>query len=184
MCINIECNDIKDNYIYTLQERQELSKTSLLVKEYFTSTHWNAATIFANINNILPYKETDSISGIEKSKSTFINQCFFISFIIMHFTCFSISASFLKTNTGTDYVNDKKRSVLDSTPAVLLEQFTLFDDNKNNNQESATILKERYQAGKLDLENDVNNYTKTIDHTLFKCGNFTVVKATNIYVFR
>lgn len=129
-----------------LVERQELSKTSLLAKEYFISTHWNASTIFADINNILPYKETDSISGIEKTL-------------------------FLKTNTGTDYVDDKKRSVLDSTPAVLLEQFTLFDDNKNNNQESVTILKERHQAGKSDLENDVNNYTKTIDHTLFKSGN-------------
>lgn len=99
----------------------------------------------------------------------------------MQFTCFSISALFLKTNTGTDYVDDKKRSVLDSTPAVLLEQFTLFDDNKNNNQESVTILKERHQAGKSDLENDVNNYTKTIDHTLFKSGNFTIVKEINIY---
>lgn len=99
----------------------------------------------------------------------------------MQFTCYSISASFLKTNTGTDYVNDKKRSVLDSTPTVLLEQFTLFDDNKNNNQESVTILKERHQAGKSDLENDVNNYTKPIDHTLFTCGNFIVVKEINIY---
>lgn len=99
----------------------------------------------------------------------------------MHFTYFYISASFLKNNTCTDYVNDKKRSVLDSTPAVLLEQFTLFDDTKNNNQESVNILKERHQVGKSDLENDVNNYTKTIDHALFKCGNFTVVKAINIF---
>lgn len=68
--------------------------------------------------------------------------------------------------------------MLDSTPAVLLEQFTLFDDNKNNNQESVNLLKER-QAGKLDLENDVNNYAKNVDHALFKCGNF---KET-IYLF-
>jgi len=55
-------------YVYILQETQELSKTSLLAKEYFISTHWNATTIFTTINNILPYKETDSISGsIEKS---------------------------------------------------------------------------------------------------------------------
>jgi len=59
--------------------------------------------------------------------------------------------------------------VLDSTPTVLLEQFTLFNDNKNNNQESVNVLKERHQAGKLDLE------TKSVDHTLFKCGNFTIV---------
>ncbi|XP_011161845.1 ubiquitin carboxyl-terminal hydrolase CYLD isoform X2 [Solenopsis invicta] len=124
-----------------LVENQELSKTSLLAKEYFASTHWNAAAIFAPINNIIFYKDIDPISG----------------------------ASFLKNNT-TDYINDKKRSVLDSTPAVLLEQFTLFDDNKNNNQESVNLLKER-QAGKLDLENDVNNYAKNVDHALFKCGN-------------
>ncbi|XP_024892132.1 ubiquitin carboxyl-terminal hydrolase CYLD isoform X1 [Temnothorax curvispinosus] len=129
-----------------LVESQELSKTSLLAKEYFSSTHWNAAAILATINNILPYKETDSICGIEKTP-------------------------FLKNNAGTDYANDKKKSVLDSTPAVLLEQFTLFNDNKNNNQESVNILKDRHQAGKSDLENDVNNYTKTIDHALFKCGN-------------
>ncbi|XP_011867999.1 PREDICTED: ubiquitin carboxyl-terminal hydrolase CYLD isoform X2 [Vollenhovia emeryi] len=124
---------------------QELSKTSLLAKEYFSATHWNAATIFATINNILPYKETDSVSGVEKTP-------------------------FLKNNTATEYANDKKRSVLDSTPAVLLEQFTLFDDNKNNNQDSVNLLKER-QVGKADLENDINNYTKTADHALFKCGN-------------
>ncbi|XP_077277307.1 ubiquitin carboxyl-terminal hydrolase CYLD isoform X2 [Temnothorax americanus] len=129
-----------------LVESQELSETSLLAKEYFSSTHWNAAAILATINNILPYKETDSICCIEKTP-------------------------FLKNNAGTDYANDKKRSVLDSTPAVLLEQFTLFNDNKNNNQESVNVLKDRHQAGKSDLENDVNNYTKTIDHALFKCGN-------------
>lgn len=88
----------------------------------------------------------------------------------------------MKNNTGTDYVNDKKRSVLDSTPAVLLEQFTLFD-NKNNNQESVNILKDCHQAGKSDLENDINNYTKTTDHTLFKYGNFTVIKAINIHIY-
>lgn len=86
----------------------------------------------------------------------------------------------MKNNIGIDYVNDKKRSVLDSTPAVLLEQFTLFDDNKNNNQESVNILKERHQAGKSNLENGVNN-TKTID-SLFKCGNFAIVKAINIFI--
>lgn len=54
--------------MYILQESQELSKTSLLAKEYFISTHWNAAAIFTTVNNILPYKETDPISGnVEKS---------------------------------------------------------------------------------------------------------------------
>ncbi|XP_028046618.1 ubiquitin carboxyl-terminal hydrolase CYLD isoform X2 [Monomorium pharaonis] len=129
-----------------LVESQELAKTSLLAKEYFISTHWNAAAIFATISNIIPYKETDSITGgIEKT-------------------------SFLKNNTETDYINDKKGSVLDSTPAVLLEQFTLFDDNKNNNQESVNSLKEHHQAGKPNHENDVN-YTKAIDYPVSKCGN-------------
>lgn len=54
--------------MYILQENQELSKTSLLAKEYFASTHWNAAAIFAPINNIIFYKDIDPISGgIEKS---------------------------------------------------------------------------------------------------------------------
>ncbi|GAB1864813.1 ubiquitinyl hydrolase 1 [Camponotus japonicus] len=130
-----------------LLESQEVFKTSLLAKEYFISTHSNASVTFATVNNIYPYKvESDTISG-------------------------NIEKTFLKSNTGTDYINDKKRSVLDSTPAVLLEKFTLFDDNKNNNQESVNILKERHQATKSNLENNVNNYTKSIDHALFKCGN-------------
>ncbi|CAL1679252.1 unnamed protein product [Lasius platythorax] len=132
-----------------LLESQEVSKTSVLAKEYFISTHSNANVTFATVNNIYPYKaESDTISG-------------------------NIEKTFLKSNTGTDYTNDKKRSVhlLDSTPAVLLEQFTLFDDNKNNNQESVNILKERHQAAKSNLENNVNNYTKSNDHSLFKCGN-------------
>lgn len=74
--------------------------------------------------------------------------------------------------------------MLDSTPAVLLEKFTLFDDNKNNNQESVNILKEHHQATKSNLENNVNNYTKSIDHTLFKCGNFNfIVNLLNILIF-
>ncbi|XP_029178751.1 ubiquitin carboxyl-terminal hydrolase CYLD isoform X1 [Nylanderia fulva] len=130
-----------------LLESQEVSKTSLLAKEYNISTHSNASATFATVNNIYPYKvESDIISG-------------------------NIEKTFLKSNTGTDYTNDKKRSVLDSTPAVLLEQFTLFDDNKNNNQESVNVLKERHQAAKSNLENNVDNYTKSVDHALFKCGN-------------
>ncbi|KAL6261106.1 hypothetical protein P5V15_008636 [Pogonomyrmex californicus] len=134
-----------------LVESQELFKTSLLAKEYFICSRWNAATVFAAVNNIYPYKETaiskeDAISGsLEKTL-------------------------LLKNNVGTDHVNEKKRSVLDTTPAVLLEQFTLFDDNKNNNHESVNI-KERHQTGKAELENDINNYTKSVDHDLFKCGN-------------
>lgn len=72
--------------------------------------------------------------------------------------------------------------MLDSTPAVLLEKFTLFDDNKNNNQESVNILKERHQATKSNLENNVNNYTKSIDHALFKCGNFIIINAINVLI--
>ncbi|XP_070169496.1 ubiquitin carboxyl-terminal hydrolase CYLD [Polyergus mexicanus] len=130
-----------------LLESQEVFKTSLLAKEYFISTHSNASVTFATVNNIYPYKaESDTISS-------------------------NIEKTFLKNNTGIDYTNDRKRSVLDSTPAVLLEKFTLFDDNKNNNQESVNILKEHHQATKSNLENNVNNYTKSVDHALFKCGN-------------
>ncbi|XP_072743812.1 ubiquitin carboxyl-terminal hydrolase CYLD isoform X2 [Anoplolepis gracilipes] len=125
-----------------LLESQEVFKTSLLAKEYFISTHSNASVTFATVNNIYPHKvESDTIPA------------------------------FLKNNTGTDYTNDKKRSVLDSTPAVLLENFTLFDENKNNNQESVNVLKEHHQATKSNFENNVNNYTKSIDHALFKRGN-------------
>lgn len=93
-----------------------------------------------------------------------------------------ISALFLKNNIGTDYANDKKKiSILDSTPAVLLEQFTMFDDNKNNNQESINMLKERHQTTKSNHENDVNSY-KSVDHAIFKCGNFTIVNAINIFI--
>lgn len=72
--------------------------------------------------------------------------------------------------------------MLDSTPAVLLEKFTLFDDNKNNNQESVNILKEHHQATKSNLENNVNNYTKSVDHALFKCGNFIIINVLNILI--
>ncbi|XP_025153799.1 ubiquitin carboxyl-terminal hydrolase CYLD isoform X2 [Harpegnathos saltator] len=126
-----------------LLESQDSSKTFLLTKEYFICTHWNA--IFATVNHIYPYKETDTISNnIEKTL-------------------------FLKSSTGTD--NDKKKSVLDSTPAILLEQFITFDDNKNNNRESVNMLKERQKIAKSTLENDINNFAKNPDHALFKSGN-------------
>ncbi|XP_020282913.1 ubiquitin carboxyl-terminal hydrolase CYLD isoform X2 [Pseudomyrmex gracilis] len=129
-----------------LLESQEISKTSQLAKEYFISTHRNSTVLFATVNNICPYKEADTTSGhIEKTP-------------------------FLKTNTGTDYASDKKKSIFDSTPAVLVEQFTMFDDNKNNNHDSVNMLKDRHHI-KTNLESDVNNHTKNIDHALFTCGN-------------
>jgi len=87
----------------------------------------------------------------------------------------------LKANIGTD-INDKKKSILDSTPAVLVEHFTMFDDNKNNNQESINMLKEHQQVIKSSLENDINNYTKNADHALYKCGNFTIINIINIHL--
>lgn len=85
---------------------------------------------------------------------------------------FSIAALFLKTwDAGTDCMNDKKKSILDSTPTVLVEHFTMYDDKKNNNQESTNVLKERHhQAAKPSTENDVNNCAKSVDHASFKCG--------------
>lgn len=35
------------------------------------------------------------------------------------------------------------------------------------------MLKERQKTAKSGLENDVNNLAKSIDHSLFKSGNFT-----------
>lgn len=93
-----------------------------------------------------------------------------------------ISASFLKTNTGTDYASDKKKSIFDSTPAVLVEQFTMFDDNKNNNHDSINMLKDRHHI-KTNLESDVNNHTKNIDHALFTCGNFINNRKYNKYTY-
>ncbi|XP_014473556.1 PREDICTED: ubiquitin carboxyl-terminal hydrolase CYLD isoform X2 [Dinoponera quadriceps] len=139
--------EIGPGYYFGLEllESQEASKTCALTKEYFICTHWNA--IFATVNNICPYKETDTVSSnIEK-------------------TLFS------KGTTGTDHTNDIKKSVLDSTPAILLEQFTAFDDNKNNNRESVNMLKERQKIAKSTPENDVNNLAKNLDHALFKSGN-------------
>lgn len=94
-----------------------------------------------------------------------------------------ISASlYLKDNTETDYTNEKKKSVLDSTPAILLEQFITFDDNKNNNRESVNMLKERQKIAKSSLENEVNNFAKNRDHALFKSGNFTILNTINTYL--
>lgn len=85
---------------------------------------------------------------------------------------------FLKSDTGIDYANDKKTSVFDSTPAILLEQFATFDDSKNNNRES-NMLKERQKTTKSNIECDVNNYAKTID--LYKTGNLTKIDTHDKY---
>lgn len=113
---------------------------------------------------------------------------FFISlyrhvYIYIEITHIIISAtSFLKGGTGIDYINNKKK--FDSTPAVLLDQFATFDDNKNNNRELAkNMLKERQKIAKSNLESDINNFAKTIDHAPYKTGNFTkIVHAINIHL--
>lgn len=98
---------------------------------------------------------------------------------IVQFLYAFISVS-CKTNIGTNYFNDKKKSVLDTTPAVLLERFITFDDNKNNNRESINMLKEHHQVAKSNLEND--NLTKNLEHAVFKSGNFANYKY-DIYVY-
>lgn len=61
----------------------------------------------------------------------------------------------MKTDIGNNCINDKKKSVLDSTPPVLLERFTIFDDNKNNNRDQRSLSKEYLQSVKsMALEND------------------------------
>ncbi|KAG7207483.1 hypothetical protein KM043_009115 [Ampulex compressa] len=137
-----------------LLENQESSKTSLLSKEYFVSTHSEGK--FATLSNVRPLKdEAPPIGNTDKSVP-------------------------LKTDAGNNYVNDKKKSVLDSTPSVLLERFATFDDSKNNNRESGFLSKERNQFSKtMILENDLNSLTKNIDTHAFLQPGGTLEKNEN-----
>lgn len=128
-----------------LLEGQESSKTALLSKEYFVSTHSEGR--FATLSNIFPLKPEGPI-GLGNSDS------------------------FLKTDSGNNYMNDKKKSVLDSTPSVLLEKFATFDDNKNNNRDQRSLSKEYLQLTKsMTLENDSNVTKNTNVHAYIQSGN-------------
>nr|XP_012151128.1 PREDICTED: ubiquitin carboxyl-terminal hydrolase CYLD isoform X1 [Megachile rotundata]XP_012151129.1 PREDICTED: ubiquitin carboxyl-terminal hydrolase CYLD isoform X1 [Megachile rotundata] len=113
-----------------LLEGQESSKTASLSKEYFVSTHSDGR--FATLCNIFPLKP-EGPTGLGNADRNL----------------------FVKIDTGNNYINDKKKSVLDSAPAVQLERFTVFDDNKNNNRDQRSLPKEYLQSAKsLTLEND------------------------------
>lgn len=140
----------------------------MLSKEYFVSTHSEGR--FATLSNIFPLKPEGPIGLGNSGKSTEIN-------ILLLLTCdiiniFSISDSFLKTDSGNNYMNDKKKSVLDSTPSVLLEKFATFDDNKNNNRDQRSLSKEYLQLTKsMTLENDSNVTKNTNVHAYIQSGN-------------
>ncbi|CAK9828478.1 Ubiquitin carboxyl-terminal hydrolase CYLD [Anthophora retusa] len=68
---------------------------------------------------------------------------------------------FIKNDTGNNYTNDKKKSILDSTPPVLLERFINFDDNKNNNRDQRSLSKEYVQSVKTITHENDSNVTKT-----------------------
>ncbi|XP_043265296.1 ubiquitin carboxyl-terminal hydrolase CYLD [Colletes gigas] len=130
-----------------LLEGQESSKTALLSKEYFDSIHSEGR--FATLSNIFPLKP-EGPTGLGNSDKNF----------------------FLKTDSGNNYVNDKKKSTLDSTPSVHLEKFATFDDNKNNNRDQRPLSIECLQSAKsMTLENDSNVTKNTNIHAYAQSGN-------------
>lgn len=74
-----------------------------------------------------------------------------------------ISDFCMKSEASNNCTNDKKKSVLDTIPPVLLERFTLYDDNKNNNRDQRS--KEYHQSIKSAThENDSNITKSTVTH--------------------
>ncbi|XP_076764486.1 ubiquitin carboxyl-terminal hydrolase CYLD [Xylocopa sonorina] len=119
-----------------LLEGQESSKTALLSKEYFVSTHSEGT--FATLSNIFPLKPGGPTGLAKPDKNIF-----------------------MKVETGNNYANDKKKSVLDTIPPVLLERFTIFDDNKNNNRDQRSLPKEYPQPTKSTADENDSNVTKS-----------------------
>lgn len=61
---------------------------------------------------------------------------------------------------------------MDTIPPVLLERFTLYDDNKNNNRDQRSMSKEYHQSIKSTThENDSNVAKNTTTH-----GNYKNIK--------
>ncbi|XP_048266234.1 ubiquitin carboxyl-terminal hydrolase CYLD isoform X2 [Bombus terrestris] len=151
-----------------LLDGDQLSKTALVSNEYFVSTHSEGR--FATLSNIFPIKPGGP-TGLAKPDK---NSC-------------------IKTETSNNYTNDKKKSVLDTIPPVLLERFTLYDDNKNNNRDQRSMSKEYHQSIKSTThENDSNVAKNTTTHgnTLEKnenkkCGrteNLDLIVGSNVKV--
>ncbi|XP_043507747.1 ubiquitin carboxyl-terminal hydrolase CYLD [Frieseomelitta varia] len=123
-----------------LLDGDEPSKTALLSKEYFVSTHSEGR--FATLSNIFPLKPGGP-TGLAKPDKNFC----------------------VKSEASNNCTNDKKKSVLDTIPPVLLERFTLYDDNKNNNRDQRSTSKEYHQSVKSAThENDSNVTKSTIIH--------------------
>ncbi|XP_033334775.1 ubiquitin carboxyl-terminal hydrolase CYLD [Megalopta genalis] len=130
-----------------LLEGKESSKTALLSKEYFVSTHSEGR--FATLSHIFPLKP-EGPTGLGNADKN----------------------PFLKTDIGNNHTNDKKKSVLDTTPSVLLERFTTYDDNKNNNRDQRSMSKEYLQSTKsIPLENDSNVTKNTNVHSYTQSGS-------------
>lgn len=51
---------------------------------------------------------------------------------------------------------------MDTIPPVLLERFSLYDDNKNNNRDQASLSKEYVQSIKSTTHENDSNLTKNI----------------------
>lgn len=84
---------------------------------------------------------------------------------------------FLKTDAGSNYTSEKKKSVLDPVPPVLLDKFATFDDNKNNNKDQRSLSKEYIQSAKsITVENDSNVTKNTNVHAYTQSGNIKHVK--------
>ncbi|KOC66136.1 hypothetical protein WH47_01029, partial [Habropoda laboriosa] len=123
-----------------LLEGEESSKTALLSKEYFVSNHSEGR--FASLSNVFPLIPGGP-TGLAKTDKNL----------------------FMKNDIGNNYTNDKKKSVLDSTPPVMLERFINFDDNKNNNRDQKSLSKEYLQSVKsITHENDSNVTKSTTTH--------------------
>ncbi|XP_076671657.1 ubiquitin carboxyl-terminal hydrolase CYLD isoform X1 [Andrena cerasifolii] len=129
-----------------LLEGQESSKTALLSKEYFVSTHSEGR--FATLSHIFPVKPEGptGLGNFDKN-------------------------SFLKTDAGSNYTSEKKKSVLDPAPPVLIDKFATFDDNKNNNKDQRSLSKEYIQSAKsITVENDSNVTKNTNVHAYTQSG--------------
>ncbi|XP_026668806.1 ubiquitin carboxyl-terminal hydrolase CYLD isoform X2 [Ceratina calcarata] len=126
-----------------LLDPHEPSKVdALLSKEYFVST--NSEGKFATLSNIFPLKPggPTGLAKTDKIESL-------------------ITDLLMGIEAGNNYMNDKKKSVLDTVPSVLLEKFTLFDDNKNNNREQRSISKEYSQSTKSIMHENDSNVAKS-----------------------
>lgn len=51
---------------------------------------------------------------------------------------------------------------MDTIPPVLLERFSLYDDNKNNNRDQGSLSKEYFQSIKSTTHENDSNLTKSI----------------------